>query len=195
VLTPFPGATPERVEALGTEPIEDALRQLPEADIISSSSQARLSVVRVELKDSVVETKPVWSEARDLIADVQVELPGGALRGPHRQLAGGRSQARRPGCSICHCSHRGSGLLYTRGIIRGRWRLAGAALRWLRDFRRCGLTFGRTVTGRVSGAASLSTLPWLATSDASAGGTSRTSVARHFCCIHLRADAAYRLAG
>ena len=59
VLTPFPGATPERVEALVTEPIEDALRTLPEVDIVSSTSQAGLSVVRVELKESVTETAPV----------------------------------------------------------------------------------------------------------------------------------------
>ena len=53
VLTPFPGATAERVEALVTEPIEDALRTLPEVDVISSSSQAGLSVIRVELKETI----------------------------------------------------------------------------------------------------------------------------------------------
>lgn len=79
VLTPFPGATPERVESLVTEPIEDALRALPEVQVISSSSQAGVSVVRVELKDSIVETAPVWSEARDKLADVQPDLPQGAL--------------------------------------------------------------------------------------------------------------------
>ena len=31
VLTPFPGATPERVEALVSEPIEDALREFPKS--------------------------------------------------------------------------------------------------------------------------------------------------------------------
>ena len=53
VLTPLPGATPERVEALVSEPIENALRALPEVEVISSTSQAGLSVVRVELKDSL----------------------------------------------------------------------------------------------------------------------------------------------
>jgi multidrug efflux pump subunit AcrB len=78
VLTPFPGATPERVEALVTEPIENALRTLPEVDVISSSSQAGISVVRVELKDSIDNPTPVWSEARDKLADVQPDLPPGA---------------------------------------------------------------------------------------------------------------------
>jgi multidrug efflux pump subunit AcrB len=79
VLTPFPGATPERVEALVTETIEDALRTLPEVDVISSSSQAGISVVQVELKESIVDTAPVWSEARDKLSDVVPELPAGAL--------------------------------------------------------------------------------------------------------------------
>jgi multidrug efflux pump subunit AcrB len=79
VLTAFPGATPDRVESLVTEPIEDALRKLPEVQVISSSSQAGVSIVRVELKDSIVETAPVWSEARDKLADVRPDLPRGAL--------------------------------------------------------------------------------------------------------------------
>ena len=79
VLTPYPGATPERVEALVTEPLENVLRELPEVDVISSSSQAGVSVLRVELKDTITETTPVWSEARDKIADVQPDLPPGAL--------------------------------------------------------------------------------------------------------------------
>jgi multidrug efflux pump subunit AcrB len=78
VLTPFPGATPERVEALVTEPLEDALRTLPEVDIISSNSQAGVSVIRVELKDNVDDTAPVWSEARDKLSEVQPDLPAGA---------------------------------------------------------------------------------------------------------------------
>ena len=77
VLTAFPGATPERVEALVTEPVEDALRTLPEVDVISSSSQAGVSVVRVELKESIDDTTRVWSEARDKLSDVAPTLPAG----------------------------------------------------------------------------------------------------------------------
>ncbi len=79
VLTLFPGATPERVEALVTEPLEDALRTLPEVDVISSSSQAGISVIRVDLKETINDVTPVWSEARDKVADVQPDLPPGAL--------------------------------------------------------------------------------------------------------------------
>ncbi len=78
VLTPYPGATPERVEALVTEPLENALRTLPQVDVIASTSQAGMSVIRVELKDSVNDTAPVWSEARDKVGEAQVDLPDGA---------------------------------------------------------------------------------------------------------------------
>ncbi|MEM6576119.1 MAG: efflux RND transporter permease subunit, partial [Pseudomonadota bacterium] len=44
----------------------------------SSTSRAGLSVVRIELKDSVSETARVWSKARDYLNDVVDELPAGA---------------------------------------------------------------------------------------------------------------------
>ena len=79
VLTPFPGATAERVEALITEPIEDEIRTLPEVDVISSSSQAGISVIRVELKDTINEVQPVWAEVRDKLSEVEPLMPQGAL--------------------------------------------------------------------------------------------------------------------
>jgi len=79
VLTPFPGATAERVEAQVSEPLENALQALPEVKTIESKSQPGLSVVRIELKDSVTETQAIWSRARDKVNDMQAELPPGAL--------------------------------------------------------------------------------------------------------------------
>ncbi len=79
VLTPWPGADAERLEALVTEPIEDSLRELPEIKILESKSLPGLSVVRVELKDSVYATDPVWSRARDKVADARPGLPAGVL--------------------------------------------------------------------------------------------------------------------
>jgi len=79
VLTPFPGSTAERVEALVTEPIEDVVRTLPEVDVIASSSQAGISVIRIELKDTINEVTPVWAEVRDKLAEVQSQMPSGAL--------------------------------------------------------------------------------------------------------------------
>ena len=79
VLTAYPGATAERVEALVTEPIENEMRQMPEIQDIWSNSRPGLSVVTIKLKDEVTSTAEVWSRARDNLADVQMELPSDAL--------------------------------------------------------------------------------------------------------------------
>ena len=53
IQTPVPGATPEQIESLVTEPIEEAMRQVSQVAIIESTSATGLSVVNVVLDDSV----------------------------------------------------------------------------------------------------------------------------------------------
>ncbi len=80
VNTFLPGATAERMESLISEPIETALREVPEVKEITSTSKAGLSVVGVELYDSVdaTEVHTIWSEVRDELGDVAKTLPAGA---------------------------------------------------------------------------------------------------------------------
>ncbi|MGS0727394.1 efflux RND transporter permease subunit, partial [Shewanella sp. 0m-11] len=49
-----------------------------ELKLVQSTSRPGISVIQLELKDSVVETAPVWSRARDLIADAKAQLPASA---------------------------------------------------------------------------------------------------------------------
>lgn len=77
VITSYPGASAERVEALVTEVIENQLRRLEEIKLIQSTSRPGVSVIQLELKDTVMETAPVWSRARDLLADAKANLPNG----------------------------------------------------------------------------------------------------------------------
>ncbi len=77
VLTPFPGATAERVEALVTEPIENELRELHEINNIWSTSRPGLSAVFIELKPEITSTVDIWSRARDKLTDVAPLLPVG----------------------------------------------------------------------------------------------------------------------
>ncbi|PIW60921.1 efflux RND transporter permease subunit [Shewanella sp. CG12_big_fil_rev_8_21_14_0_65_47_15] len=77
VITPYPGASAERVEALVTEVLENQLRRLEEIKLIQSTSRPGISVIQLELKDTVMETDPVWSRARDLLADAKNALPDG----------------------------------------------------------------------------------------------------------------------
>lgn len=79
VITPYPGADPARVEALVTEKIEQELREIPEIDVITSSSRAGISSVQVELSKFIPDARieQVWSEIRDALSDAARSFPEG----------------------------------------------------------------------------------------------------------------------
>jgi multidrug efflux pump subunit AcrB len=80
IVTPFPGASASRVEALVTKKIEDRLRELPEIKTIESTSRSGISVITIELQDGVDDSgnEAVFSKARDRLKDAADELPPGA---------------------------------------------------------------------------------------------------------------------
>ena len=79
VTTSFPGADPARVEALVTSEIEEELREISEVNIITSVSRTGVSVVSVELLETLDEAtiEQVWSEARDAVEDARRDFPAG----------------------------------------------------------------------------------------------------------------------
>ena len=83
VVTSFPGAGPERVEALITSKIEEVAQELPELKTVASESRTGLSVVSVELKQEVSpdELQAVWDRLRRKIDTIRSDLPEG-IRGP-----------------------------------------------------------------------------------------------------------------
>jgi multidrug efflux pump subunit AcrB len=83
VVTSFPGAGPERVESLITQKIEEVAQEIAEVDFIASESRTGLSIVRVNLKETVAaeELQPVWDRLRRKIEAIQGELPDG-IYGP-----------------------------------------------------------------------------------------------------------------
>ncbi|MBY4677296.1 efflux RND transporter permease subunit [Marinobacterium arenosum] len=80
VITKLPGASAERVEALVSEKIENKLRKLSTIKHLTSTSRPGISTVKIELKDEVTDTRPIWSRTRDLLGDVEQELPAGASK-------------------------------------------------------------------------------------------------------------------
>ena len=81
ITTAFPGADPARVEALVTAKIETELRVIPEIAEVNSSSATAVSVISVELIETLdPETiEQIWSQVRDAVADAQREFPAGVL--------------------------------------------------------------------------------------------------------------------
>ncbi|ETW98523.1 MAG: hypothetical protein ETSY1_18405 [Candidatus Entotheonella factor] len=78
ILTRFPGANAERVEALVTDKIETELREMEEINELVSTSRTNISQITVELHDTIVDTDEVWSRVRDRLGDVAQLLPEGA---------------------------------------------------------------------------------------------------------------------
>ncbi|MEM8803086.1 MAG: efflux RND transporter permease subunit, partial [Pseudomonadota bacterium] len=81
VTTQFPGADPERVESLVTAEIEEELRKIAEIDQISSVSRTGVSVVSIDLLETLDEAtiEQVWAEARDAVEDARRAFPAGVL--------------------------------------------------------------------------------------------------------------------
>ncbi len=77
VVTRFPGASPNEVESLVTEKIEEAIREMVEVKSINSESRTGLSVITVKLKDYVNadELQPIWDELKDKVNEVRPTLP------------------------------------------------------------------------------------------------------------------------
>ncbi|WP_395375821.1 efflux RND transporter permease subunit [Marinicella sp. W31] len=82
ISTQYPGASPEEVAQEVTNPLEKAIQQLAEVDVINSTSSAGYSEIKVEIKYAFSKTKTdlqsVWSKLRNKISDTQIRLPQGA---------------------------------------------------------------------------------------------------------------------
>lgn len=75
VLTRLPGASPERVEALVTEKIERELREVAPIRLLRSESRREVSLVTIELEDTVDAPAEIWTLVRKEIEDAERLLP------------------------------------------------------------------------------------------------------------------------
>jgi len=80
VITPYPGASAQRVEALVTDVIEDELRQLHEIKEINSTSRSGTSVVSIELQAWVDNSsnEQIFSKIRDGLSNAKLKFPQGS---------------------------------------------------------------------------------------------------------------------
>lgn len=80
LVTQYPGATPQEVERLITEPIEREIQSMSDVYQIKSESYFGMSKILIELKPTIdAGYMPVkWDELRRKISNVQPKLPNGA---------------------------------------------------------------------------------------------------------------------
>lgn len=81
VVTQFPGADPNKVETLVTEPLEEVIREMAAVKTITSESRHGLSVITVELITDVggKELQSVWTTLRNKVEDLKPTLPQGVF--------------------------------------------------------------------------------------------------------------------
>lgn len=77
IVTVFPGASPERVEQLVTDPIEQAAQELSELDFVSSTTRTGVSIVAVNIREEFTDVRPIWDDLRRRISSIQASLPEG----------------------------------------------------------------------------------------------------------------------
>lgn len=79
VTTTSPGLEAALVESLVTVKVEQALREIAEVDTIESSSAADISIVQIDLIETIATARieSIWAEVRDALADLAPDLPGG----------------------------------------------------------------------------------------------------------------------
>ncbi len=79
VNTLFPGASPERVEELVTDRLEEVIQEIPELDAIRSESRTGVSIIYVDIKESYTSMRPIWDNLRRKVDAAARTLPAGTL--------------------------------------------------------------------------------------------------------------------
>ena len=79
ITTRFPGASPERVEELITDKIEEKVQEMPEIDNIVSESRTGISIIYVNFKESYKIMRPIFDDLRRKVDSITADLPLGSL--------------------------------------------------------------------------------------------------------------------
>ncbi len=77
VTTRLPGASPERVELLVTDKLEEKIQEMPEIDFITSESRNGISIINVNFLESYKNMRPIFDDLRRKVDDVKSDLPDG----------------------------------------------------------------------------------------------------------------------
>ncbi|MEM9079146.1 MAG: efflux RND transporter permease subunit [Verrucomicrobiota bacterium] len=78
VITSYPGRSSEQVEQEVTEPLEQAIRQMPEVDEIESTSKPGISIITVTVAEQYFDMEDIWTDMRNKVSAVQ--LPSGSSK-------------------------------------------------------------------------------------------------------------------
>ncbi len=75
ISTYWPGASPERVEQLVTDKIEQVVQQMPELDFLTSTTQGGSSSIFANFQQSYKDMQPIFDDLRRKVESTANELP------------------------------------------------------------------------------------------------------------------------
>ena len=79
VMAQYPGLSPERVEQLITQPIENEIKEMEEIATIKSVSSTGLAIIMPEAADRYTDMAPIWARLRNKMEDLGPSLPEGTI--------------------------------------------------------------------------------------------------------------------
>jgi len=78
IITQYPGRSAIQVEQEVSEPLEQAIRELPQICKVNSTSKSGVSIITVEVDESYFQMEDIWTDMRNKINEAQ--LPQGASK-------------------------------------------------------------------------------------------------------------------
>lgn len=79
ITTFFPGASPERVESLVTDRIENAVQEMAELETLAGTSRRNISSVRINVKGTYTNITEIWDDLRRKVDTIRGDLPAGVI--------------------------------------------------------------------------------------------------------------------
>jgi len=79
VITYLPGASPDRMELLVSNQIEQVIQEIPELDFVTSTSKTGVSIVVANIKENYKDMRPIWDDLRRKVESVASSLPSGVV--------------------------------------------------------------------------------------------------------------------
>jgi multidrug efflux pump subunit AcrB len=79
VTAHYPGATPQEVEQLVTDPLEEEIEEISRIEFVESESRSGASVIQVEVQDQYSDIEPIWVNLRERVQAAAPRLPEGVI--------------------------------------------------------------------------------------------------------------------
>ena len=77
ITTRLPGASPERIELLVTNLLEEKIQEMAEIDTITSESRTGISIISANFLESYTDMQPIFDDMRRKVESIAHDLPVG----------------------------------------------------------------------------------------------------------------------